>query len=107
MLEKMGWKEGEGLGREGEGRREPVSTQFNRRKLTQMAKIRLGMAQVSASIQLHSQLSSQFAVKSFAKGDLFKGNLKCSQSNINFLCHTALRGFKVVDLIHLSLNSFC
>ena len=25
MLEKMGWKEGEGLGREGEGRREPVS----------------------------------------------------------------------------------
>ena len=24
MLEKMGWKEGEGLGREGEGRLEPV-----------------------------------------------------------------------------------
>lgn len=28
MLEKMGWKEGEGLGREGAGRREPVSIQF-------------------------------------------------------------------------------
>lgn len=28
MLEKMGWKEGEGLGREGAGRREPVSVQF-------------------------------------------------------------------------------
>jgi len=28
MLEKMGWKEGEGLGREGVGRREPVSVQF-------------------------------------------------------------------------------
>ena len=27
MLEKMGWKEGEGLGREGAGRREPVSVQ--------------------------------------------------------------------------------
>ena len=25
MLEKMGWSEGEGLGREGAGRREPVS----------------------------------------------------------------------------------
>ena len=25
MLEKMGWNEGEGLGREGGGRREPVS----------------------------------------------------------------------------------
>lgn len=25
MLEKMGWNEGEGLGREGAGRREPVS----------------------------------------------------------------------------------
>jgi len=28
MLEKMGWKEGEGLGPEGDGRREPVSVQF-------------------------------------------------------------------------------
>ena len=25
MLEKMGWKEGEGLGREGGGQKEPVS----------------------------------------------------------------------------------
>ena len=29
MLEKMGWSEGEGLGREGAGRREPVSIELS------------------------------------------------------------------------------